>query len=116
MWRPEGWFRGGGYQDDVNGNYVDNEYTDLYEMGADAMLEALRYELAVDDEILAKCCRPGYDAYVIKFPTIKHIEGLGRTRKKNIKGKWVFIPDEVSQPNNGDKKESPSVRLHNQSA
>ncbi len=41
MWRPEGWLHGGGYQDEVNGAYLDNEYTRMFEAGADDMLTYL---------------------------------------------------------------------------
>lgn len=39
-YRPPNWEYGGGFQDEVNGRFLNNYITDAYEAGADAMLEA----------------------------------------------------------------------------
>ena len=58
MWRPSDWVKGGGYQDEVNGEFLWNFLCDDYEAGADAMLEALKKEGQYWGKIVEK---PGFN-------------------------------------------------------
>ena len=75
-WRPADWECGGGYQDEVNGELLDNYMTRTYEAGADAMLAALRGKTVFENHV------DGEWVYV-------------HMRADDIKGYTVvFIPDE----------------------
>lgn len=76
MWRPKGWNTAEIYAatDD-----------DLIEAGADAMLEALRSS------------RERHDILTVTLPISEHWMDA-----KSVKGKWVFIPDELEDVIEGD--------------